>query len=230
MRAINLAVTMVVAVSSIGMAQRQTDDPGAVLDRAVAAHRAMSTALGEFEQTVTNPVLGSSAVAKGEFVRKAPNLISITFTDPEGDRIVNDGKVVWAYLPSTYPGRVIRFAEGAGGLAPEFDPVAQFMNAPRQRFNITGGSAATIAGRATHMVTLTPKKGTKGYSRVTVWVDDADDTVRQFEVVEPTGLTRRVLITKLTRNPEVKSSVFVFTPPKGAKVVDSSTLFEDAMR
>ena len=49
-------------------------------------------------------------------------------------------------------------------------------------------------------------------------------TLRQFEVVEPSGLTRLVRILDYTPNAAVSAKTFRFTPPKGARVVDQSAM------
>src|SRR5688572_1139728 len=85
------------------------------IDRAVAAWQAAKTVRASFEQTLTNPLTGRDVTARGEFQQQGRNRVDIRFTDPAGDRIVADGKVLWIYLPSTTPGQVIRstLAQGA---------------------------------------------------------------------------------------------------------------------
>ena len=42
----------------------------------------------------------------------------------------------------------------------------------------------------------------------------------QFEVVEPSGITRRIRITSLDINVPVDRGAFTFTPPSGVRVVE----------
>jgi outer membrane lipoprotein-sorting protein len=56
-----------------------------------------------------------------------------------------------------------------------------------------------------------------------VWVDDADGLIRQFEIIEPTGLVRRIRMVDARVNAEVDASAFTFTPPKGVKVIDQTS-------
>ena len=68
---------------------------------------------------------------------------------------------------------------------------------------------------------LVPKKGTNApFTKATVWVDDDDSLIREFEVTEPSGVTRHVRLTAIQINPTVDRAVFVFTVPAGVKVVD----------
>jgi outer membrane lipoprotein-sorting protein len=57
-----------------------------------------------------------------------------------------------------------------------------------------------------------------------VWIDDADSSIRQFDVESANGLKRHVVITSFTPNPELSKSTFRFAVPKGAKIVDQSQM------
>jgi outer membrane lipoprotein-sorting protein len=68
-----------------------------------------------------------------------------------------------------------------------------------------------------------PKKPGQ-YTMATVWVDDDDGIVRQFQVVDGTGSTRRIRFTKLAFNVPVDKSQFSYTPPSGVKIVDRQAM------
>jgi outer membrane lipoprotein carrier protein len=189
------------------------------IDRAVAAWAAARTVRASFEQTLTNPLTGSEVTARGEFQQQGRNRIAIRFSDPAGDRIVADGRALWIYLPSTTPGQVIRtsLAQGANTV----DLTGQFLTAPRTKYNITAAGTTTVGGRPAHGLLLVPKQaGSQPFTRATVWVDDRDGLVRQFEVTDQNGVTRRVRLTSIRVNVPVDAATFRFTPPKGARVVE----------
>lgn len=191
------------------------------VDRAVAAYEGLNTLRAEFTQTITNPLTDTRLTARGEFVRRAPNLLSITFTDPAGDRIVADGDAVWVYLPSSAPGQVMKFSPRNMSAA-RMDPASQFLTEPRTRFTISDAGIASVRGRATRQVILVPKQNNGAFTRARVWIDEQDSMIRQFEITEPSGLVRHVVITRLQPNVAVRPSVFSFTPPQGARVIDQS--------
>jgi len=191
-----------------------------LLDRAVAAWAKVKTARATFEQTITNSLTGRTLTASGEYQQQRPGKLSVRFADPANDRIVADGKHLWLYLPSSAPGQVIRtdLKEGGSGTV---DLSAQFLTAPRSRYTITPGGAADIGGRATHSFTLVPKdRDTARFQTATVWIDDADATIRQFEVTENSNVQRRVRMTSFKTNVPVDASAFVFDVPSGVRVVD----------
>lgn len=210
-----LLVALVAFAPAVATAQAPSLD--SVLDRAIAAHRAARTVRATFEQTLTNSVTGSSTVSRGEFLQQRPNLVAVRFTDPDGDRIVADGRAVWIYLPSMNPRQVIKTTAEQGAAAA--DPTAQFLDSPRTRYRITDGGRATIEGRRTRQVTLVPREP-MAFERARVWIDEADGTLRQFEVTDGNGVTRLVRLLSLQRNVTIDPSAFTFVPPAGAQVFE----------
>ena len=189
----------------------------AILDRAVAKYSQVQSVRVEFKQTLTNPLTGTTAATTGTLLRKKPNLLSIAFDN--GDKIVADGTNLWIYLPSSVPGQVIRQSARAAATS-TFDPAGEILTSPRERYVATTGGTGSANGRASHLLTLTPRSSSAPFSKVKLWVDDADNTVRQFEVTERSGVQRLIQITRLAMNPALARSSFRFTPPKGARVVE----------
>jgi outer membrane lipoprotein carrier protein len=215
-RAAGWALVMLASTGPSLLAQ----SPEQTLDRAVAAWAKVKTARATFEQTVTNSLTGSSANARGEFQEQRPNKLSIRFTEPAGDRIVSDGSAVWVYLPSSAPGQVVKRSATDESAVP-IDITGEFLTDPKSRYDVTAAGRETVAGHAAHALALVPKPGTKAvFERATLWVDDDDALVRQFEVVENTGITRRVRITSLEVNVPVDRTAFTFTPPAGTRIVE----------
>jgi outer membrane lipoprotein carrier protein len=196
-------------------------DAGAIIDRAASAYARLNSMRAEFRQTLTNPLTGNSQTTTGVILRKKPNLLSIRFES--GDRVAADGSTLWVYLPSSVPGQVMRMPY-TGSNASTVDPAEQFLNAPRTRFTVTSSGTATIGGRATHAVTLVPKRANPQFTSAKVWIDDSDASIRQFDVETPNGLKRHVVITSFTPNPVLGKASFRFAVPKGAKVVDQGAM------
>jgi outer membrane lipoprotein carrier protein len=203
------SVLLIAALQSPSPADR-------AIDAAVKSYASVRTAKATFEQTINNPLLGSTLRSKGEFEQSRPNKFAFRFTDPKGDVIICDGQFAWAYLPTSTPGRVNRMPCGGAS----FDLIGEFFSNPRDRYTIADGGAATIGEKKGHIVQLTPKSKDAAFIRAKVWIDPANGALLQFEAVEPSGLTRLVRITSFTPNVSVKDSAFRFTVPKGVQVVD----------
>lgn len=193
------------------------------IDRAVKAYASVRTTRATFEQTIRNPITGSDLASKGEFEQSRPDKFAFRFSDPQGDVIVSDGKFVWLYLPSSTPGQVIR-APLTADLEGSIDLIGAFFSNPRQKYTISDGGEATVGGKATRVVTLTPRQGAASFTKARVWIDASDGMLRQFEAEEANGVTRRVRITSFSPNAKVSASAFSFKPPKGVKIVDGSAL------
>lgn len=189
------------------------------IDAAVKAYADIKTAKASFEQTITNPLLGSTLRSRGDFEQSRPNRFAFRFTDPKGDVIICDGRYVWVYLPASAPGRVNRAACG-GEQAGSLDLIGEFFTNPKDRYTIGDGGAAKVGDRNAHIVLLTPKSKDAAFVRAKVWIDPATGSLLQFEAVEPNGLTRLVRITSFAPNAAVNARAFTFAVPKGVKVID----------
>lgn len=193
------------------------------IDRAVTAYRSVRTVRATFEQSISNALTGSTIPSRGEFEQSRPDKFAFRFADPKGDVILSDGKFVWLYLPSSTPGQVIR-APLTADLEGSIDLIGAFFTNPRVRYAISDAGEATIGGRATRAVDLTPKKNDVGFTKARVWIDSEDGLLRQFEAHETSGITRRVRIVRFEPNAQVSSSAFAFSVPKGVRIVDGASL------
>src|SRR6184192_1234673 len=99
------SIALVATLAAPLAAQSPVD---ATIDRAVAAYKLLKTTRATFEQTITNSLTGSVVTSRGVSEQQSPGRFAFRFTDPKGDRIIGDGKMVWLYLPSTNPDQVIR--------------------------------------------------------------------------------------------------------------------------
>lgn len=208
-------LAIVVGAVPAALAAQSADS---TLDRAVAAYSTIKTARIAFTQTIDNALTGSTVNSRGELQQRRPSRFAVNFEEPAGDRIVSDGQFVWVYLPSTNPGQVIRAKLGADVGAPDF--AAQFLEAPRKSYTVSGGAAATIEGVPTHAVMLTPKNAESPFQKVTLWLNDSDALLRRVETVDGSGVVRRITVTRFVRNAPVDANAFVFHVPAGVRVFD----------
>ena len=192
-----------------------------VVQHAERVYTNIKTLRATFTQTVTNPLTGSDVTSHGELQQRIPGDVSVRFTDPAGDRIVANGKVVWVYLPSTNPGQVIRTNLDSSGVQVP-DVATWFLHSPETRYTMTNAGSATVDGHATTAVTLVPKDQSLPFTKATIWVDDDDALIRQVETVDQQGLKRRIMLTRLTPNAALDKGAFEFKVPKGVKVFGGS--------
>lgn len=216
-----MRTVLVALVALLVSTDARAQGADALIERASSAYSRLTSMRADFRQTITNPLTGSSLSTTGQILRQKPGLLSVSFDN--GDRIVADGSMIWVYLPSSVPGQVMRLPS-RGTNTGLIDPASQFLDSPRSRYNVTAAGSAVVGGRATHAVTLVPKRQMQAFTRAKVWIDDRDFSIRQFEVTDASGLKRTVVVTRMVANPKLNRSAFSFTPPKGAKIVDQSSM------
>lgn len=190
-------------------------EPEEILRATARAYEGLHSVRAEFEQLLENKLLGRTTTSSGVLYQEEPDKFLMDFNDPDGDVIVSDGRYFWMYFPSVDEKQVIRTPRRARGL----DLQAQFIGDPVARFDYTYHGTETVRGRATHVMTLVPRQPA-GYERMKVWIDQDDHVVRRFELLEENGNVRHLELMDVTVNPTLPDSLFEFTPPEDAIVVD----------
>ncbi len=215
-RAQGLVLLAVFAAPAVVHAQSAAETAYDRVAKAWAAHRSLEA---QFDQRISNPLIGRTASSHGTFLQQKPGRVSITFTDPVGDRIVGDGKSLWVYLPSSAPGQVMKLPANADG-AIVADLLGQLLDAPKRTFAISGGDAATVDGRSTRRVQLLPRvDGSVPFLKATLWLDDKEPRPIRVQVTDGQGVERTITLTTWSPDIELPANAFVFTPPKGVKVI-----------
>jgi len=186
-------------------------------ERVARAWRSTQSLEARFDQRITNPLLGRTVTSRGLFQQQRPDRVSITFTDPAGDRIVGDGRSLWVYLPSTSPGQVLKLPASADG-AIVADLLGLLLETPRQAFVITGGEAATIEGESTQRVQLVPRAaGSIPFQKATLWLSERRPV--RLQVIDAQGIDRLITLTSWATDASIPRDAFTFKVPKGVKVL-----------
>lgn len=208
-------VSLTLATSSPLLAQTGAE---AAYDRVAQAWKSTRTLEANFEQKITNPLLGRTATSRGVFLQERPGKVSITFTQPAGDRIVGDGRTLWVYLPSSAPGQVLKLPGDADG-AIVADLLGQLLETPKRAFTISGGEAVTIDGRATRRVQLLPRNPeTVPFQKATLWLDDREPRPTRIQVIDGQGVDRTITLTSWSPGATLPRDAFSFAVPRGVKV------------
>lgn len=193
-------------------------DAEAAYARVAKSWSTTRTLQANFDQKITNPILGRTVSSRGVFVQERPNRVSITFTEPAGDRIVGDGKSLWVYLPSSTPGQVLKLPADADG-AVVADLLGQLLDTPRRAFTITGGESVPIDGRSTRRVQLVPKSPSSvPFSKAVLWLDDKDARPVRVQVLDSQGVDRTITLTSWAPDATLPKDSFKFVTPNGVKV------------
>ncbi|GAB1341821.1 LolA family protein [Gemmatimonas sp.] len=208
-------IALTIAITSPLAAQTGAET---AYDRVAKAWSSTKTVEANFEQKITNPLLGRSVNSKGVFQQERPGKVNITFTQPAGDRIVGDGKTLWVYLPSSAPGQVLKLPGNADG-AIVADLLGQLLETPKRAFVISGGETVAIDGRTTRRVQLLPRNpDAVPFQKATLWLDEQNPRPIRVQVIDGQGVDRTITLTTWTPGATLPRDAFAFTVPKGAKV------------
>jgi len=208
-------------VGGLVLALNATDvraqDVDAVLERAVATYAAVYSLRAAFVQTITNPMIGRPDSSRGQLFLRRPDRFAMRFTHPAGDRIVVDGQWLWLYLPSSVPNQVVRSAiPEAGPAGPNL--FAQFLDRPTERYRVSYLGDLRIHGTLHDLVRLEPRSE-MGFRRADLAIGRSDGLIRLVDLLDASGLGRRLELTDLEANVEIPSAEVTFSPPSGARVV-----------
>ena len=216
-RALAFAGALLVPLSLAAARPRAQGD---LLDRAVAAWAKVRTVRATFEQTITNSLTGRTLTATGEYQQQRPGKLSVRFSQPANERIVADGSRALA-LSAEHDARtghphLAQERRQRNGRPHRAVPhrAAFALHHHRER------RGRGLRARDTRVRPRTEAEAGRAVRAATVWIDDEDATIRQFEVTEPSGLVRRVRLTSFRPNAPVDASAFTFTVPEGVRIVD----------
>jgi len=193
----------------------QTADPGATVAAAAERYARFGSLCADFRQELYTAVLDRSRTSEGRLCQSSPNLFSMDFSDPEGDRIVVDGSDVWVWYRSINPETVLRMPLGPGSGG--FDFYREFLQDPLTKYEISGGTVEEVEGVSTVRVDLTPREDL-GYEGALVWIDPATDLIRRIAISEANGSVRTVTLSNVELEPTISHGTFIFEVPQGVTV------------
>ena len=193
-------------------------DAAAIVRRAADAYSKVQSMKAAFVQRTENPLLGQTTTSRGTLYQRRPDRFKLSFTDPAGDVIVSDGRYFWIYYPSVDEKQVMRAPVSEAG-AGAVDLQAQFLGDTDRRFTATLEGTVPVGGRNAYVVTMLPRENL-GYRKLKVWIDARDHLVRRFEITENNDNVRRFDLSDVQINPQLGESIFRFTMPAGARIVE----------
>ena len=195
-----------------------SQDAPSALARSERAYASVTSLRADFEQTITNPMLGAPEESSGTLYLVKPGKFAMRFSEPAGDRIVADGQWLWAYTPSTVEDQVIRQPIPTSGAAtPHL--FAQFVERPLERYDATYLGRDTVAGEPVERVLLVPKAGDLGFRRATIAVSERTGWIRSLVITEDSGQRRALVLTSMTPDADVPAEEVRFRVPRGVKIV-----------
>ena len=193
-------------------------DAAAILQRTAAAYQQLRSLSAEFDQVISSEMIGTFT-SRGTLAQAGASRLAMRFSDPKNEAIVIDGTYIWIYTPSTAPGQVLRMPI-ARASAYGVNLLGWLLDRPAERYHAVYLRQDTVAGTPVDVLHLLPAVEGLPFTSAVLWLARSDALPRRIEVTEPSGNHRTLTLSHLTPNAALPADAFVFTPPKGVKVVD----------
>lgn len=169
-----------------------------------------------FTQTYTIKVQNQKKVSSGKVTFEKPGKMSWVYDEPNGNRVVSDGKTIKIYEKeneslyetpvgkSQYPA-ALSFLMGQGQLTHDF--TLRLLDPAQMKFE--GG----------YVLEGTPKEASPAYQKMLLYVDAQTSQVRRVLILDAQGNRNRFDFTAPVVNQPVGKDTFTFSPPPGTKIV-----------
>lgn len=169
-----------------------------------------------FAQVYFIKIQNKKKSSKGKVVFEKPGKMSFIYEDPNGNRVVSDGKIIKVYekeseqmfettvSKSQYPA-ALAFLMGEGKLEKDFK--LKLLDASTMKFE--GG----------YVLEAVPTQASPAYEKMLLYVDGQTSQVRRVVIIDAQSNRNRFDFSDPVVNKPVEAKEFEFTPPKGTKIV-----------
>lgn len=213
---LRLAVVLLALAFPAMPAAQDQRSPDAVARGLQARYQGVQDFSADFVQSYRGGVLKTRSNHKGTVAVKKPGKMRWIYTSPERQEIVSDGRKTYWYVPEDKQVTVTDVADdqalpalflsGKGDIARDFTP--SFVKPP---------SADLLA------LKLVPRKPEEEYEYLVVALDPASLQLRVLTTHDRQGGESTLTLTNMKENRRLPDKDFVFTPPRGVKVVTDGT-------
>jgi len=210
-----LLAALTAGLGPVRAAERQAptaSDLAAQVQRRYASIRDFSA---DFVQTYQGGVLRQKTTERGTLLIKKPGRMRWTYTAPEKKEFVSDGRQLYSYLPAERQVYVSDVPAGGG------DTSATLFLAGRGDLTRDFTPQLVSTEGATYTLKLTPKQRQQDFDTLTLIVDRATMQIVSLVASDRQGGTSTFVFSNFRENIGLDDGRFVFTAPRGVKVVRS---------
>lgn len=216
LRIVAFALLLGATATTAGPATAGEIGARAIALRVQTFYEATRTYQARFKQTYRIKVQNVKKVSKGSVAFAKPGKLSFRYDQPNGNRVVSDGKRIKVYerdnqqlyvtkvRMSQYPA-ALAFLMGKGRLLRDFE--LRLLDA--ERLKMEGG----------YVLEAVPKEATPAYTKLLMYIDGPTSQVRRVLVLDAQGNRNRFDFSSPVVNRKIPAREFRFTPPKGTNIV-----------
>jgi len=211
--AFGAALPLVASTAQASAADASADE---VARRVQQFYDSTRTFRASFTQTYLIKVQNQTKKSSGRVAFEKPGKMSWSYDEPNGNRVVSDGKTIRIYekenqtvyetpvAKSQYPA-ALSFLVGEGQLARDFS--LRLLNAAEMKFE----NGYVLEG--------TPKEASPSYQKVLLYVDAQTSQVRRALILDAQGNRNRFDFDAPVVNEPIPRGEFDFVAPAGTKTV-----------
>lgn len=171
----------------------------------------------EFKQASFNKSLNQTIAAEGTVSLKKPGKMRWDFKSPTPQQLVSDGKRFWIYTPEL---KQVQVAEAPSALTGPAGSFLMGLGKIREEFHVRFLNPVAKADQdGLFVLDLTPKRPEPTVARLVLAVDPKEFLVRKATVYDSLGNSVTLRFTKISVNPGLADSLFVFKAPPGVAVI-----------
>ena len=193
----------------------QTSDANAVkLLKAVGQkYSAYKTMQMDISLTIENQDAKSKETKTGKVYSKG-NMFK---AEMGNQTIISDGKTLWTYLKDVNEVQINNFEQGQDIMTPN-----DIFKIAEKDYLAYMGDKITENGKSLQIIELTPKNKTLSFSKIKMYIDVSDNSVKRGVVYDKNAIHYTYSISNLKTNMELSDSTFKFDKSKypGVEVID----------
>jgi outer membrane lipoprotein carrier protein len=193
----------------------QTSDANAVkLLKAVGQkYSAYKTMQMDISLTIENQDAKSKETKTGKVSSKG-NMFK---AEMGNQTIISDGKTLWTYLKDVNEVQINNFEQGQDIMTPN-----DIFKIAEKDYLAYMGDKITEGGKSLQIIELTPKNKTLSFSKIKMYIDVSDNSVKRGVVYDKNAIHYTYSISNLKTNMELSDSTFKFDKSKypGVEVID----------
>ncbi len=200
---------------SAGIATAQTSDQAAVklLKSVSQKYSGYKTMQMDVTLTIENLESKSKDTKSGKVYGKGNK-----FRAEMGNQIImSDGKTLWTYLKDVNEVQINNFEQGQGIMSPN-----DIFKIAEKDYLVYMGEKVTEGGKSLQIIELTPKNKSLSFSKIKMYVDPTDNSVKKGVVYDKNAIHYTYTISNFKSNVELSDSTFTFDKSKypGVEVID----------
>lgn len=131
--------------------------------------------------------------------------------------IMSDGKILWTYIKDINEVQINNFEQGQDILSPN-----DIFKIAEKDYLVYYGDKVTEGGKSLQIIELTPKNKSLNYSKIKMYIDPADNSVKKGVVFDKSAIRYTYSISNFKSNMELSDTFFKFDKTKypGVEVID----------